>query len=294
MRFFCTLFGYSKQAYYQQRRRVHGQRREDLQIVDAVHQLRRLMPRLGGRKLHYLLKDKLELEGIKLGRDRLFCVLREHGLLVPRRKHYHKTTDSRHWMRRYPNVIKDTVPVRPEQIWVADITYLTGRRRPLYLHLVTDAYSKQIMGYALSDNLAASTTLIALSMALARRQYVSQPLIHHSDRGLQYSSQLYTGQLRDHGVRISMTEDGNPYENAIAERVNGILKQEFDLDLVSGDEAMVRKLVEQSISIYNQQRPHLSCQYLTPHQMHQQSELPVRTWNRKTSEVHLDSEAKQH
>jgi putative transposase len=278
---FCGLFGYSRQAYYKHNRAVGARVEEEQRMVEVVLSVRRTMPRLGGRKLHHLIGPVLEAEGIGIGRDRLFALLRRHNLLVPKRKSYHKTTDSHHWMRRYPNRIRDVVPTRPEQVWVADITYLAGRRQPRYLHLVTDAYSKQIMGYEVSLGLDANSTLKALTMAIRHRQYPDRSLIHHSDRGLQYCSQRYTGTLSRQAIRISMTEDSSPYDNAVAERVNGILKQEFGLEDLPDQWKDVRKVTAESIAIYNQLRPHLSCHYLTPEQMHCQDKLPVITWRKK-------------
>ena len=279
---FCELFGYSRQAYYKRCRAKELCVLDDQQIIEAVLTVRRTMPRLGGRKLHYLIQPVLKAEGLVIGRDRLFALLRRHGLLVPKRKSYHKTTDSRGWMRRYPNLVQDAVPVRPEEVWVADITYLAGREEPRYLHLVTDAYSKQVMGYEVSSTLETSSTLKALKMALRHRQYPDQPLIHHySDRGLQYSSKQYTTCLERHNIRISTTQDGSPYDNAVAERVNGILKQEFGLDDLPDEWQDIRKMAAESIAIYNQIRPHISCHMLTPEQMHKQDQLPVKTW-RKT------------
>lgn len=236
------------------------------------------MPRLGTRKVHYLLQSTLVQEGVKCGRDKLFDLLGREGLLINKRRKYTQTTNSRHWMRTYPNLIKDMVLTRPEQVWVADITYANGEGGHEYLHLITDAYSKKIMGHELSNNLEASSTLKALKMAIRNRKYPDSPLIHHSDRGLQYCSKLYTDTLKKHGIKISMTENGDPYENAVAERVNGILKDEFFLDDLPGDLHHNRKQTRESIDIYNRLRPHLSCSMLTPVQMHAQSQKQLITW----------------
>lgn len=233
--------------------------------------------------MHYLLQPMLDHEGIKYGRDKLFALLGREGLLITKRRKYTTTTNSRHWMRKYPNLIHDTVPTRPEQVWVADITYVDSEAGHEYLHLITDAYSKQIMGHELSNNLEASSTLKALKMAIRNRKYPHSPLIHHSDRGLQYCSQSYTDTLKKHGIKISMTENSDPYENAIAERVNGILKDEFDLGSLPGDINYDRKLAHESIDIYNRLRPHMSCTMLTPKQMHAQSQKSIITWQAKAS-----------
>ena len=180
--------------------------------------IRRQMPRLGTRKLHRLLKDNFRKNRISIGRDRLFDLLRQEGLLVNKKKKYIKTTNSKHWMHKYPNLIKGLGIRQPEQLWVADITYIAVGDDYCYLHLITDAYSKKIMGYHVSETLAASATVKALKMALKNRQY-NRPIIHHSDRGLQYCSSAYVKVLNKNKIAISMTEDGNPYDNAIAERV---------------------------------------------------------------------------
>lgn len=274
---FCALFGLSKQAYYKQIRQRQRKANTRVQARASVLQLRRIMPRLGTRKLYHLLKQ----EGVQIGRDRLFDLLRDEGLLVMKRKKYTVTTNSKHWMRKYPNLAKSITLIRPEQLWVADITYLDTKTGNLYLHLVTDAYSKCIMGYHLCDNMEAASTLKALRMAISNRKYKGSPLIHHSDRGLQYCSKLYTSCLIQNAITISMTENGDPYENAIAERVNGILKDEFGLSDQMENLADAVLQTDQSISAYNNQRPHLSCHMLTPKQMHSQQNIKLKTYNKK-------------
>lgn len=244
-------------------------------------QVRKHLPRLGTRKLHHLLEEAFSSHQIKLGRDCLFRMLREENLLILKRKKYTKTTNSKHWMRKYPNLIKEIIPQRPEQIWVADITYLDTTENNSYLHLITDAYSKQIMGYELSKDLAATSTLKALKMALKNRKYPNEQLIHHSDRGLQYCSAIYIDLLNKNEIKISMTENGDPYENAIAERINGILKDEFGLGEKIENTLQAAKQVMQSVEAYNQLRPHLSCQMLTPKQMHQQKRIKIKQWKTK-------------
>ncbi len=280
---FCNLFGYTRQAYYKQCKSIDNVRLKECIILDHILAIRRQMPRLGGRKLHYLIQPILGDEGLKCGRDKLFDLLGREGMLITKRRKYTQTTNSRHWMRTYPNLILDMVPTRPEQVWVADITYISADKGHEYLHLITDAYSKQIMGHELSNNLEASSTLKALKMAIRNRKYPKSPLIHHSDRGLQYCSKLYTEILKKHSIKISMTENGDPYENAVAERVNGILKDEFDLGHLPGDINTNRKLTKESIGIYNRLRPHMSCSMLTPIQMHAQAKIPIITWQSKAS-----------
>ena len=190
--------------------------------------VRRQMPRIGTRKLYHLLHRQFQERRLGVGRDKLFTLLRNKGLLVARRRRYTRTTDSRHWMRKYENLVKDVTLQRPEQVFVSDITYIATERGYNYLSLVTDACSKKIMGHALREDLSPKGCLQALEMALGNRTS-DAPLIHHSDRGYQYCSKDYVEVLRNHDVLISMTNNGDPYENAIAERVNGILKEEFYL-----------------------------------------------------------------
>lgn len=281
---FCALFGLSKQAYYKQ----INQRQQKVTLQEqaraSVLQLRRNMPRLGTRKLHYLLKQN----DVLIGRDYLFDMLRDEGLFVWKRRKYTITTNSKHWLRKYPNLVKGMPLVRPEQLWVADITYLDVKNGSLYLHLITDAYSKRIMGYELCNNMEATSTLKALQMAIESRQYKNSPLIHHSDRGLQYCSKLYTSCLIQNGITISMTENGDPYENAIAERVNGILKDEFGLSDQMDDIIDAALQTDQSIFIYNNERPHLSCSMLTPKQMHNQQAIKLKTYNKKAQTSLVD------
>jgi len=281
---FCSLFGYTKQAYYKCNTGSRHRAVQERQAKEAVLQIRRQMPRIGTRKLHFMLKAQFKESQIKVGRDNLFKLLGKEGLLIIKRKKYTVTTNSKHWMFKYPNLIKDLRLHRPEQLWVADITYLDTIDGNSYLHLITDAYSKQIMGYELCNDMEAGSTLKALQMAIRHRMY-QQPLIHHSDRGLQYCSKLYVNYLLKNGIQISMTENGDPYENAVAERVNGILKDEFGLGEKMNDLQEAVQQTKQSIETYNQLRPHLSCQYLTPIQMHQQRNIPIKTWKKKTSKV---------
>lgn len=276
----CRQLGFSRQAYHKSlQNRSVKRRREDL-IKEHVCVVRRQMPRLGTRKLQYLLNQQCGGDRGPVGRDWLFNFLRTHGLLVKRKRKYIKTTDSSQWMRQYPNRIKNYRPNKPEQLWVADITYLLTQQGTMYLHLLTDAYSKKIVGYEVSQSLSASATGSALKAALAQREYDGS-IIHHSDRGSQYCSQEYSDIQKQAGMKISMTQDGSPYDNAIAERINGILKQEYGLDEIIPDERLLTSQVKHAINSYNTQRPHLSCSMLTPEQMHRQHNLPIKTWEKK-------------
>ena len=183
------------------------------------------MPRLGTRKLYYILRS--DLSKINVGRDKLFDILRVNHMLIKPKKRYHITTDSHHRFRKHKNIINKIEFERPEQVWVSDITYTGNRKNPSYLALITDGYSKKIMGYDVSASLSVDGSIRALDMALKQREYKDMPLIHHSDRGLQYCSDDYQYLLRDNEIKSSMTEKYDPYENAIAERINGILKQQY-------------------------------------------------------------------
>jgi len=276
----CKLLGYSKQAYYKSSNKVLQSEFETSQVKSMVLKIRSELPRLGTRKLYYMIKQELDSKHIKIGRDKLFALLKQENLLIGKRRKYTKTTHSKHWMKRYPNLIKNLTLDRAEQVWVSDITYLQTKKGYEYLHLITDASSKRIMGYELADDLKASSTIKALKMALKNRKY-SMPLIHHSDRGLQYCSYQYTEILKKENIQISMTEQYDPYENAIAERVNGILKDEFGMDNVFESKTSLRKQLEQSIKAYNNLRPHLSINMLTPIQAHNQHKIMPKKWKTK-------------
>lgn len=235
-------------------------------LVDAVLRERSLQPCIGTRKLQRLLQHA----GLVVGRDRLFTLLREHRLLVPTKRAYHKTTHSHHRFRQHPNLLKpgghQVIPQRPEHVWVADITYLPVRQGEAYLSLVTDAYSRKIVGHCVHDNLKAESVMSAYRQALRQRQSRAE-LIHHSDRGIQYCSAQYQALHAQHGIRCSMTDGYDCYQNALAERVNGILKGEFLVNKPK-DIAEAKQMVAESIRIYNERRPHLSLQYKTPDEVH--------------------------
>jgi transposase InsO family protein len=238
------------------------------------------MPRLGTRKLHYLLVPQLKQHGIKLGRDQLFDLLATHKLLIRQRKRKVITTDSRHWMHKYPNLVGTSVATRPEQLWVSDITYIRLTNQWGYLSLITDAYSRQIMGHCFRTDMSAQGCADALQMAVVNRSYPFAELMHHSDRGAQYCSAEYVKLLQDNNISISMTENGDPYENALAERMNGIIKGEFNLyESRVGFEA-TKTLIANSINTYNQQRPHGSCDMLTPDAAHEQTGTLKKTWKK--------------
>ena len=261
--------GISRQAYYKRNRAYTARLVLDREVVDFVTQKRLRQPRMGTRKLHYLMHCQPQ-HGLQVGRDRLFSILRERRLLVARKRAYHKTTDSHHRFRQHPNLLKpgpdQVVPSGPEQVWVADITYLPTQEGVAYLSLVTDAYSRKIVGYHVHESLHTESVAQALRRAVRQRQTV-QPLIHHSDRGSQYCSGLYQALHAKHDIRCSMTDGYDCYQNALAERVNGILKTELLLQRPQ-DLAQAKKMVSESVAIYNRERPHLSLRYQTPDAMH--------------------------
>jgi putative transposase len=227
-----------------------------------------MMPMIGTRKLLHLLNEKMEEHGIKMGRDQLFDLLRFHGLLIRRRRRSVKTTDSHHWLKKYPDLIKGLEIRMPEQLWVADITYIKTLEGYSYLSLITDAFSRKIVGYCLYPSLSSEGSVEALSMAVQGRIYPENILIHHSDRGVQYCSGVYVDMLFLRAISISMTQSGNPYDNALAERMNGIIKNEFYPRRVYQNHKEARKAIDKIVSIYNDKRPHGSLDNKTPNEAH--------------------------
>jgi transposase InsO family protein len=265
--------GISRQAHY---KRVACERRRKEQhatVVAMVTNERRSQPRIGTRKLHHMLHEPLQGQGINIGRDAMFALLRNACLLVRPLRAHHKTTNSRHFYRRHPNLLKDgpakVVPTGCEQVWVADVTYLRTREQMVYVSLITDAYSRKIMGWHVHDGLGSDQVSQAFRMALRHRQS-SQPLVHHSDRGIQYCSVEYQRIHARHGITCSMTDGYDCYQNALAERVNGILKMEYLLQ-TPADLKQAKRMVSESVRLYNEQRPHLSLEYETPDAMHRAS-----------------------
>jgi transposase InsO family protein len=286
----CRLFGKTRHAYYDSIwRKENSLVKEDV-ILQEVAKIRKDLPRLGTRKLHYVLQVKLMSHQISFGRDYLFDLLSEHKLLIRQRKRKAITTDSRHWMRKYSNLVKGLVVTRPEQVWVSDITYIRLTNQWGYLSLITDAYSRKIMGFSFRQDLAAEGCIDALKMALSQRVY-NGTIIHHSDRGSQYCSHNYVDVLLKNNIAISMTENGDPYENALAERVNGIIKTEFNLYSSSLGFEQTTNQINKSIKAYNELRPHASCDYLTPEQTHLQSEKLNKRWKNYTKNFNYEKTA---
>jgi len=273
------LFGFSRQVYYRFNKSIKLKQDRAEQVIRLVREIRMEMPRLGTRKLYTLLSN--ELHELCIGRDKLFEILKSNKMLIVPRKSYHITTNSHHRFRKHKNLIEDLPINKPEQVWVSDITYVGTRKNPMYLSLVTDAYSKKIMGYNLSNSLAVEGTLKALNMAIRQRKYTFRALIHHSDRGLQYCSDDYQKKLSKNHIRCSMTESYDPYANAVAERINGVLKQEFLNGTQDYNIEIMNKVIDQTVSIYNNKRPHISNFMKTPELMHEQSEIKMKTYKSK-------------
>lgn len=272
----CRLLGYTRQAYHKRHRREEREAVESELVVQEVIRIRTVQKRIGGRKLHYMLSGFCGEHGIEMGRDAFYDVLRDNSLLVRRRRaRKPRTTISGPW-KRYPNLIRDFLPTAANQVWVSDITYVRVGEGFAYLSLITDAYSRKIVGHSLSRSLSARGCVGALKMALRSSKPDRAALIHHSDRGVQYYSSRYMKTLGPQ-VSISMTEKGDPLENAIAERVNGILKDELlDKRFDSFTEARIK--IDEAVSTYNNLRPHLSIDMLTPAQAHTRSGELKRLW----------------
>lgn len=267
----CRLFGFSRQAYYKTVALKEQQSIKEALVVDLVRHQRSIMPRIGSLKLHYLLSPDLGAHHIYMGRDRFRALLRDHDLLLKPRKRYSvRTTDSRHPYYKWKDLTGGLIPAKPNQLWVSDITYLRTKKEGfLYLSLITDAFSRKIIGHHLSQSLSARGCVRALSKAIAQLpQGAERQLIHHSDRGIQYCCSNYVSVLQREGIAISMTQSGSPYENAMAERINGILKTEFGLGMELENYSASLRAVSTAIDTYNRLRPHLNLNMLTPEQAH--------------------------
>jgi putative transposase len=275
----CALFGVTRQAYYESMEHFKKTSIAHMIVLTMIKDTRDDMPLLGTRRAYFLLKPEFIKHGIKMGRDQLFDLLRFHGLLIRRRKRMVQTTNSNHWLKRYPNLIKQMCITDPEQLWVSDITYIRTLQGFSYLSLITDAYSRKIVGYSLHDTLEASSCINALRMAIANRNYkLPFSLVHHSDRGVQYCCAEYVDILNEDKIAISMTQSGSPYDNALAERVNGIIKNEFYPKRVYQNHKEASKALSRIIDIYNSKRPHSSINYLTPEQAHKETGILKKQW----------------
>ena len=237
-------------------------------IVNKVQEIRREHPKMGARKLFHLLKKTLEQAGVKIGRDRFFKVLRDNGLLVLRKKRAVRTTYSCHNLPVFRNLVKDFDITAPNQVWASDITYVRVGDNFIYLSLITDAYSRKIVGWHAGNTLEAIGCLNALKSALIELPKKCSP-IHHSDRGCQYCCHAYVKMLQNAGLKISMTEQNHCYENALAERVNGILKDEYNLVATFANKKQAVQAIKQAIKLYNEKRPHWALNCQVPAQVHE-------------------------
>lgn len=278
----CKLFGKTRQGWY-----AHWRRKKELSlsetfILKLVKEIRGQHPRIGTQKIHHMITPQLQEHGIRYGRDRLYHLLYRHGLLIRHRKRKTYTTQSNHGLKKYPNRIKDLRLYVSEQLWVSDITYLRVGKGFAYLSLVTDAYSRKIVGWCLYPTLEATGAIAALTMAIKDRK-TRRGLIHHSDRGIQYCCQHYVRELQHYGIGISMSAKGDPYENAIAERINGILKTEYLLGKTFSSLMAAQTAVASAIEKYNHLRPHASCDYHTPGIAHQLEGPLKKRWKSNTN-----------
>jgi len=291
----CCVYQVTRQAFYSL---LSAHQKETLAfaiVLVLVKEIRREIPGIGVRKLLHMLLPEFKKHGIKLGRDQFFDLLRAQGMLIRRRKRIVKTTDSFHWLHKYPNLVQGLTLTRPEELWVSDITYMRTGTGFSYLSLITDAYSRKIMGYALYPTLEVTGCIAALKMAENNRQYkvLDLPLIHHSDRGIQYCSAKYVTLLNKAGIDISMTQTGNPYDNALAERVNETIKGDYFPTRIYDNHAVASDAVDKIIQSYNVRRPHQSIGYLTPQDAHNSVSPFERLWKkyprkRKNAEPVID------
>jgi transposase InsO family protein len=259
----CAQFGISRQAHYQKRSREAERQLADEIVMELVRQVRRKHPRMGGRKLLFKIQPMLTAEGLQIGRDRLFDVLRSQDLLVEQVKTYRRTTISGWW--RAPNLLLGMTISRPNQVWVCDITYLEVEiGHFVYLFLLMDLYARFIVGWHVANSLVTDGALASLQMALQYRTLASQPLIHHSDHGVQYTSHVYMNTLLHQQIQPSMGSVGNCYDNIFAERLIGILKAEYRLADRFVDRPQVDLAVRQAVHLYNTDRPHLALNLATP------------------------------
>lgn len=286
----CRLLGVTRQAYYQHAWRLEEKSIESHLIVQEVLQIRKYHGRMGGRKLYEKLEPFMLEHQIKMGRDALFNLLASNGLLVKKSRSRVYTTNSFHWLRKYPNLIRNIHLSEKNELWVSDITYWKPKKEPYYISFVTDAYSKKIVGYHVAQNLEAIASIQAMKMAIAsltNKPIQQESLIHHSDRGVQYCSKEYVKLLQDNGIKISMTESGDPLENAVAERINGIIKNEYLIDYDVDSFLEAQELLQSVVHLYNDDRPHMSLGMLTPNRVHDNNLKPQKLWKNYYQKKHI-------
>jgi len=276
----CRLLGYSRQALYKKRQQQAKKFIEAEIILQQVHQIRSKHKRMGVKKLYLTLDPFFKTHQMKIGRDALFDLLREFGMLVKPLKRSHYTTDSYHRFYKYPSLIKDWTPAAPNQLWVSDITYIEVKDEFSYLSVITDAFSHKIVGWHLTKSPTAKASMQALKMAIKNNKNIGR-LVHRSDRGAQYCSQEYVSLLKSKGIKISMTEHGDPYENALAERINGIIKNEYLEKRYSNDWQLWLD-VSKTVRLYNTERLHMSIGMKTPESIHQTGMATKKLWKKKS------------
>ena len=270
------MFGYSRQAFYKQQQLQFASLSKTKLIIEQVLHIRKQQPKCGGRKLLCMLQPFFIQHDIVIGRDAFFNLLAKNKLLVRNKKRRMNTTNSKHFFYRYPNLAAGFTPLHAHELWVADITYIPVQDRFAYLHLITDAYSRKIVGFHVSDNMRVESSVLALQKALDQKP-ADAIVIHHSDRGMQYCSNEYVKLLKEHHALISMTQNGDPYENAMAERVNGILKTELIAESYA-DTKEAMQHITRCITIYNYRRVHSSINYQIPHHVHEQKGPQIKRW----------------
>jgi transposase InsO family protein len=267
--------GYSRQYVYKQPKDRAVSQRKQLAVKQLVDRERKLLPRVGTRKIHYLISADLQKQGLKMGRDGLFDLMRYYGLQIKPKRRYTQTTMSKHWLRKWPNIIRNQPISHPDQVWVSDITYLKTEQGNCYLNMITDAFSRRIVGYAVDDNMETQSMIRALKMAIEQKLHRTIKTIHHSDRGLQYCSKDYEQLTSKNNIKLSMTENGDPYENALAERMNRTIKEEFAMDTTIKTKDLAVRLVQESIILYNHKRPHLALKMKTPDEVYNQKKSRI-------------------
>ena len=278
---FCRLLGLTRQSYYQHFWQEELLSIEHELVLQRVLEIRENHRHIGTRKLYEMLQPFLLEHQIKIGRDALFDLLASNYLLVRRKKRKISTTDSYHRFKKYPNLIRDFTPEKPNQLWVSDITYWKISNGFVYISFITDAYSRKIVGYNVAPTMEAVETIEALKMAISG--FLNEPdcpfqLTHHSDRGMQYCSDMYVRLLKNNNIKISMTENGDPLENAIAERINGIIKEEYLNDYTVDSIEEAKELLPAVVKLYNNERPHQSIGFLTPNQVHANNIKTEKLW----------------
>lgn len=281
-------FGITKQAFYKRLKSHRIKENNDQIVIQLIKGYRNEVgQRTGGIKLYKELKTEMNKQGIKLGRDKFYKLLKQYNLLVPKTKRYFITTNSKHQFYKYDNLVKDKAPTRPEQLWVSDITYIKTQRKHCYLALVTDAYSKKIMGYKLASHMKTSLCTDALAMAIKNRKYPNEKLIHHSDRGIQYCNPAYTEFAEKNNIALSMTQQYDPYENAVAERINRTLKYEYGLKRTVKNVTLAKKIISRAVHIYNNKRIHFSLKLNTPAFVHSNQNVAYRSYKINKENVEL-------